>query len=164
MSSCSLAEVGQALRVGRWVGRSNGESHSRPLSHHSCLFFGCTLALVSTARGFTSLLWFRLGLWEGKGERASSLGLCPEWSQRKSKIWSVLDTASVPGCLFLRLCLYWVEVPGNHHGELHPLESKHSCTHAHTHTPGASSCSQVFCCRNQGEMGMGQEGRAGPPL
>lgn len=47
-------------------------------------------------------------------------------------IWSVLDTASVPGCLFRWLCLPRVEMPGNHRGELHLLEGMHSCCmHAH---------------------------------
>lgn len=56
VSCCSLAEARQVLQVGRWVGRSNREGHSKPHSHHSCLFFGCMLALVSTARGFPSPL------------------------------------------------------------------------------------------------------------
>lgn len=41
VSSCSLAEVRQVLQVGRWAGRSNGKSHSKPSSNHSCLISCC---------------------------------------------------------------------------------------------------------------------------
>lgn len=161
VSFCSLAEVRQVLQVKTWAGRRNGRSHSTPHSHQSCLISSCTLPLMSTAHEFPSSLWFRFGLQRGKGEIAFVSILFPKWSQRKYKNWSVLDTASNPGCLFLKLCLHWVEIPGKHCGDLHLLKAC-TCACMHTHTlwvpflqPGVSLQTPQW-----DEHGAGRESRA----